>query len=197
MATPISSAARKPLPARTVVFSPDLKIRANVSGDGLIKNGLGEVSLAGTNNTFIGAITVNAGSLWAENSKSFGNTNTVATVNSGGSVILFGSVAIGAKPLVLNGTGVYGLGALAAGFGTNSWAGDITLASTATVSTYSSSDVLTLGGGIIGTSGLTKVGPGSLRYSGATTSESFCPHMVLQAVQGGRRPQNKCSSSGQ
>ena len=79
-------------------FSPDLLISANISSGGsgtpgLIKDGAGEVSLAG-NNSFIGPVTINGGGdLWAQTSTALGSsTNAPVTVNSGGALYLNSTV---------------------------------------------------------------------------------------------------------
>ena len=87
--------------------SPDLIINAIISGDtgnGITKTGAGEVRLNAAN-TFSGPVTVNAGELAFWNSSGLGNTNTPATVNSGGTLHVAGNLTIGNKPLVLNGPG--------------------------------------------------------------------------------------------
>lgn len=148
-------------------FSPDLRFSANLSANstyGVIKTGDGEVSLAGTNNTFGGPVTINQGLLWIEHDTGLGNTNTAATVNNGGSLYLSGNVAVGNKPLVLNGPGA-AFGALVAGNGNSSWVGPVTLASDAVLDVYSGAS-LNLSGAIEGGGALTKVDAGTLRFSG-------------------------------
>jgi autotransporter-associated beta strand protein len=148
-------------------FSPDLVFSANLSSGGtgvpgLVKDGNGEVSLSG-NNTFAGPVTVNNGNLWARSSTALGSTNYMATVNSGGCLFLDGSgLDFGLKPLVLNGSGwtdegiVVPNGALFI-TGSGSWEGNITLASTATV-TPNEASTLTLAGPISGAGGLSVEG---------------------------------------
>ena len=152
-------------------WSPDFEISANLGGNaasGIIKNGAGEMSLSGTTNTFPGSVTVNAGNLRAQTATAFGNTNTPATVNSGGSIFLDGSVAIGLKPLSLSGPGSF-WGALFAGFGNSSWAGDVTLATNSIVGVYNASS-LTLSGAIGGPGSLTKTNLGTLSMTGSTSN---------------------------
>jgi autotransporter-associated beta strand protein len=154
-------------------YSPDLLISANVGsggggGGGLIKAGAGEVSLAG-DNYFTGPVTVNGGNLWAATSTAFGNTNTPATVNNGGSIFLNGNILIGLKPLVLNGNG-YAFGALNSGYGSSSWSGTVNLASDSTISVMHASDSLTLSNVVGGAGSLTENGPGTLTFSGSTAN---------------------------
>jgi autotransporter-associated beta strand protein len=157
-------------------YSPDLLISANLSsgpgvGYGLIKDGAGEVSLAG-NNTFTGPVAVNNGNLWAQTSTALGSTNYSATVNSGGELFLDGSgLDFGLKPLVLNGAGwgVGGsLGALICN-GSSSWEGSITLASSSGVYPFSES-TLTLAGVIGGPGAYTMDGPGTNMFSGSLSN---------------------------
>ena len=161
-------------------YSPDLSIQANLGGNGtsgLIKTGIGEASLAGANNTFPGPVTVNAGNLWVAANNALGNTNTPATVNVGGDLFLDGSIAVGLKPLSLAGAGS-GLGALTAGFGNSSWAGNIILATNAVVDVYTNS-ILELSGAMSGPGNLTKIDWGNLLLDGAV-SNSFTGATLVQ-----------------
>jgi len=156
-------------------FSPDLKINATVRSSGgtnsigLIKNGGGEVMLA-SSNSFVGPVTINGGDLWIGNSFALGNTNTPVTVNSGGTLFMYASdnpVLVGAKPLVLNGSGYFALGAFHASHGNCSWAGQVTLASDSVICNTSS---LELSGPITGPGGFTNSGSGTLTLSGTAAN---------------------------
>ena len=154
-------------------FSPDLLISANVSSGGsgtpgLIKDGAGEVSLAG-NNSFIGSVTINNGNLWAQTSTALGSsTNAPVTVNSGGSLFLDGiGLDFGLKPLILNGPG-YFFGALQCN-GSSSWEGGVTLDSDSTIYPFGGSS-LTLAGAISGVGGIIEAGPGTLTYAGSAAN---------------------------
>jgi autotransporter-associated beta strand protein len=161
-------------------YSPDIRISANLGGNGssgIIKAGTGEASLSGTTNTFPGPVTVNAGTLWAEADSALGNTNTVATVNSGADLFLKGNVAIGLKPLSLNGTGG-GLGALSGSFGNSHWAGNITLATDSMIVVATNAS-MELSGVISGPGNFTKSGWGNLILDGAS-SNSFTGTTLVQ-----------------
>jgi autotransporter-associated beta strand protein len=166
---------------------PDLMISANVSSANigtLFANGNGQIELSGASNTIAAAVTINGGSLWLDYSNSLGNTNTPATVNSGGSLVLQNNAAVGLKPLVLNGNGS-AISPLTAYGGTDSWAGDITLASDSIVSANSNvvtSATLTLSGAIGGPGGLTKSGQGIVVLSGSTTNNFAGPTFVQQGL---------------
>jgi fibronectin-binding autotransporter adhesin len=152
-------------------FSPDLVISANISSSStntLIKDGFGEVDLAGANNTYTGPTLVKAGALWVDYTNGLGNTNFPATVNNGGSLDLNNNVQVGLKPLVLNGNG-WAFGALA-NFGNSTWAGNITLASDSTISSYSIGNIMTLSGAISGPGALITVGAGTVALSGSTAN---------------------------
>lgn len=154
--------------------SPDLRISATVSGNpgyGITKSGPGDVELM-VSNSFSGPVIINNGELEIRNSWGLGNTNTPVTVNSAGTLHLFGNLTIGQKPLVLNGPGWPGalfVGALAASDGNSSWAGSITNASDSTIYVYSAR-TLDLGGPITGPGGLTKSGAGTLTFSGSAAN---------------------------
>jgi autotransporter-associated beta strand protein len=154
-------------------YSPDLLISANVTsggggGQGLIKDGAGEISLAG-NNSFIGPVTINGGDVWAQTSTALGSsTNAPVTVNTGGTLFLAGTgLDFGLKPLVLNGIG-YAFGALLCD-GSSTWEGGVTLGSDSTIYTRSGSS-FTLAGAVSGVGGIIEAGPGTLTFGGSTAN---------------------------
>jgi autotransporter-associated beta strand protein len=150
-------------------FSPDLSITAILIGAGnLTKNGVGEVGLSGVN-TYSGLTTVNDGFLIVENSSALGTTANGTVVNSGAVLALRSGVDVPAEALSLAGTGQSGFGALSSSFGSNSWAGNITLTSNATIS-VDSGDFLNLLGSINGNFDITKTGTGTLIFSGGTAN---------------------------
>ncbi|MCX6911618.1 MAG: proprotein convertase P-domain-containing protein, partial [Verrucomicrobia bacterium] len=188
-------------------FSPDLMINAKVRGYGsdtnvgLIKIGAGEVLLT-SSNSFAGPVTINGGMLGIGNSFALGNTNMPATVNDGGTLWVRaadGPVLVGAKPLVLNGSGS-SWGALHANFGSCSWAGQVTLASDSRIHNLTS---LELSGPITGTGGFTKIGSGALTFSGAIANTylggTYADAGVLELNKGpydGAIPHNLSIGSG-
>jgi autotransporter-associated beta strand protein len=152
-------------------FSPDLSITAQVSGSGsFTKNGVGEVGLYGAN-IYTGQTTVNDGLLMVNNSSALGTTAAGTVVRSGAALALNFNVAVGGESLSLAGPGQGSLGALSSSFGSNSWAGNITLSSNATIY-VDSGDFLNLSGAITapGASDITKTGTGTLILSGGTAN---------------------------
>lgn len=182
-------------------YFPDLVISANVSsggsgGQGLIKDGDGDVSLAGSN-SFIGPVTINRGSLWAQTSAALGNTNALATINNGGNLFLDGGVLdFGLKPLVLNGIGNgFSFSALDCK-GTCSWGGSITLNSDSTVCPMTGAS-LSLTGAVSGPGGMTEVPPGS--YAAGTVifaGSAANTYAGLTKVNAGTLLLNKSVSNG-
>ncbi|MCI0745318.1 MAG: autotransporter-associated beta strand repeat-containing protein [Verrucomicrobia subdivision 3 bacterium] len=171
-------------------FSPDLSITAVLFGAGnLTKNGVGEVGLNGAN-TYSGLTTVNDGFLVVNNSSALGTTAGGTVVNSGAVLALNFGVDVPAEALSLAGTGQSGFGALASGFGSNSWAGNITLTSNATIS-VDAGDVLNLLGSITGGFDITKTDTGALWFSGGTAN-SFDDMFV----SGGTLVLNKSIANG-
>jgi len=159
-------------------FSPDLNITAVLIGAGsLTKNGVGEVGLTATN-TYSGTTTVNDGFLIVDNSSGLGTTAGGTVVNSGAVLALRFGVDIPAEALSLAGSGQSGFGALDSSFGSNSWAGNITLTSDATIS-VDSGDFLNLPGSITGSFDITKTDTGTLILSGGTAN-SF-DEMIVNA----------------
>jgi fibronectin-binding autotransporter adhesin len=150
-------------------FSPDLSITAQLIGaGGFTKNGVGEVGLNASNN-YSGLTTVNNGFVLVNNSFALGTTANGTVVKSGAVLALNFGVAVPAEALTLAGIGQSSFGALSSGFGSNSWAGDITLSSNATVS-VDAGDFLNLSGSIGGAFDITKTGTGALIFSGGTAN---------------------------
>ncbi len=117
-------------------------------GTGLIKNGTARVTLMGAN-TFTGPVQISAGSLNLQNSSALGGTTGV-NVSSGADLELQGNISIGAIPLTLAGSGLTAspAGALNSVSGNNAFAGAISLAAPATISSSAANGTLTLSGGI-------------------------------------------------
>ena len=139
----------------TVVFNNALK-NYTVSGThgiagstGIVKSGTGSLTLA-TPNTFTGALTVNAGTIRAGHADALGSTATGTTIASGATLDLNGT-AVGAEPLVLNGSLINASGT------PGSFAGDITIA---TAATLGGSGEFTLTGNVQGGGVLTKADAG-------------------------------------
>ncbi len=150
-------------------YSPDLKIDAQLHGaGGFTKNGVGEVSLTAAN-IYTGITTVNDGFLIVDDSSALGTTAGGTVVNSGAVLALRLDSHVPAEALTLAGTGQSSFGALSSSFGSNSWAGTITLSSNAAIS-VDSGDFLNLSGSINGGFDITKTGTGTLIFSGGTAS---------------------------
>lgn len=153
------------------IFSPDLRIAAAISGaSGITKIGRGEMSLTASN-TYGGVTTVSAGLLVVDDSFALGATNAGTTVASGAILVLrFGS-HVGLEPLTVNGPGRNIFSALSSSFGSNSWDGTITLASSSTLAVLSAGNFLNVAGQITGAGDLTKIGPGTLIISGPAAND--------------------------
>src|SRR5206468_12827908 len=107
------------------------------------------------------------GFLDVDDSFALGSTNAGTIVNSGAVLALRFDVHVGLEPLTVSGPGILSVfGAVSSSFGSNSWAGAITLGTNTTISVQTN-DFLNLSGQISGTGDVTKIGPGTLIYSGA------------------------------
>ncbi len=141
------------------------------SSSGMTKFGDGVLALTGDNSGFSGTINVNAGVLNVQTATALGASGggNGVTVASGASLELQGSLALGNKPLTLNGDGVNGGGALRNVSGASSSSGSVSLNSSALINTISGT--LTLSGTIASkTYGLTKAGTGTLILAGNSGS---------------------------
>lgn len=160
------------LGANTLTFAGAGASRSDgiISGSGaLIKNGAGVLTLTAAN-TYTGTTLITAGAVNVQNALAFGaNGAGAVTVASGAAIILNnpGGIDVGDKSLTLNGAGISGGGVIDSVAGNHSWAGNITLASNATIAVEA--DSLTLNGAM-GESGgarsLTKTGAGTLIFGG-------------------------------
>ncbi len=146
----------------------DLSVSAQVTGPGgITKTGPGHLYL-GNANTYQGLTTVNEGLVYVDDDNALGSTAGGTVVNAGAGIVLRSGANVGTEALTLNGAGQAPLGALASIYGSNSWAGPITLASDVRMTTLQGIDVLQLSGAIAGaTSGLTLEGGGTVMFAGS------------------------------
>lgn len=144
---------------------------------GIVKDGAGTMLLSASN-TYSGATLIKAGTLRVGSADALGATTSGTTVENNATLSLEGDITFAAEPLVLNGTGVGGQGAMlfeSGNAGSAVWTGPIQLASTSTILIKGTEDTLTVTGLISGSGGLIKADDGRLiltannSYSGVTT----------------------------
>jgi autotransporter-associated beta strand protein len=166
----ISSASMRTYNVSQGTFSPDLRVAAAVSGTGGInKIGDGEMSLT-SSNSYTGLTIISAGFFDVENDFALGATSSGTIVSNGAIIALLFDTHVDIEPLTLVSPGTFSIfGALHSGFGSNSWAGAITLGANATISVLTN-DFLNLSGQISGTGDVTKIGPGTLIFSGGVVN---------------------------
>lgn len=175
--------------AASTIFSGIISDGANNLN--LEKNtGAGTLTLSGAN-AYDGTTTINVGAIKIQNATALGSTTSGTTVASGATLQIEGGIAVGAEALTLSGTGLGSSGAVQNITGTNSFAGNLTLAANSeiqsdagtltfsgTINGSAASRTLTFDGAgnttatnVIGAniSTLTKNGTGTLTLSGANT----------------------------
>jgi fibronectin-binding autotransporter adhesin len=112
--------------------SGDITISREISDGaaslGIVKSG-GRTLMLMAGNTYDGLTTITAGSVNIQDNNALGSTNGGTTVNGGAALQLQGDVTTAAEPLILNGVGVAGDGALENVSGANIYAGNIMLGS--------------------------------------------------------------------
>ncbi len=137
-----------------------------LSGSGnLIKNGAGTLTLAGANTSYTGPTVINQGTLIAAVNSALGTVAGGTTVAIGAALGFSSNVNYTTtEPVNIAGTGPAGNGAIENISGTNSFAGPITLAASASIGSIAG--LLTLGGTISGTGPLTLTGAGNLTVNG-------------------------------
>jgi fibronectin-binding autotransporter adhesin len=128
----------------------------------LTKSGTGYVFLVDLSYTNLSAVTINNGNLCLQGTTIAGSSSTLApiTVNSGGTLSVWGIGAPVANSIALNGGN---MGTVSADAGAATFSGAISLASAGgTLTNAATSSTLTVSGQIIGTGLLTKNGSGTV-----------------------------------
>ena len=119
-----------------------------IGGTGTLTQNGSNIITIGSANTYSGATTINSGALRVTSNDALGTGAAGTTVNSGGQLRVAGVAYSTAEALSINGTGLSGLGALySVGAVDSSYAGQVTVASNATIGSIGNS--LTLTGGIV------------------------------------------------
>jgi fibronectin-binding autotransporter adhesin len=163
-------------------FFPDLRIDAIVRGfGGLTKAGAGTLELNAAN-SFTGLTVVQAGLLGVIDDGALGSTANGTVVSNGATVSVYYNTHIGEETLTLNGSEESAFfGALSGGNGSNSWSGPITLARDSTIRTADSA-FLNLPNVISGSGGFTKMGEGTLIFSGGLSNTYTGPTRVHEGT---------------
>jgi autotransporter-associated beta strand protein len=165
----------------TLGITNDLTINGVISSTGnwaLTKNGVRNLYLSGAN-TYTGPTIIQQGWLHAQTATALGQTNFGTVVSNNASLVLDNSsFGITNEALTLNGAGAsFDWGALdIETFGTNIWAGPITVNVDSTITAYGSGSVLRIIGPINGAGGVTTLadGTGTIYFEGgAGTANTY------------------------
>jgi autotransporter-associated beta strand protein len=146
---------------------------------GLIVTGTGELFLGGSN-SFNGTAVVSNGLLGVLNNYALGTINGGTVVTNGGTLYVAAGVNVGLEPLTLSGGGGTWAGALQS-YGTNSWAGPVTLAAQTSIDVQAPGP-LTLSGAISGPGGLQTIDAGILKLANTQPNTYAGPTIVNDGV---------------
>ncbi|HEY5314514.1 MAG TPA: autotransporter-associated beta strand repeat-containing protein, partial [Pirellulales bacterium] len=138
----------------TITFTGTTGTLAGISQPSFTINSLSLTSLVGAPAS-MGVSTVNPGGL----------AGSGTTVENGAALQMAGGVTETGEQLVLFGGGVSSTGALSGDANSNAWNGQIVLSSSSTVN-VGSGGMLAIGDAISGSNSLTKIGTGTLEYTG-------------------------------
>jgi autotransporter-associated beta strand protein len=120
-----------------------------ISGTGTITSTAADVILSG-NNTYSGTTTISSGKVNISNANALGATSAGTTINSTGTLVVYGSYTYAAEPLTINSTGTLRTSNNGSA-DVSSYTGAITLGtSTPDFYCYDANDVMTLSGVISG-----------------------------------------------
>lgn len=145
-----------------------LEARASILGSGmLVKQGPGWMILY-SSNAFSGLAVAAQGILDASHPFALGSTTSGTVVSNGATLYLSDNITN--ETLTLNGPGAPGYGSIHGNVGTNTWAGPIILNADSTVYESGTGRRLDLAGVIQGPGGLTKLGTGIVRLTGAAAN---------------------------
>jgi len=158
----------------------DLEISASISGIGFTKRGPGRLLLSG-NNTFTGPVTIGEGELVVSSPTALGSSIAGTTVRRGASLLFQNVAYANPEPLIIEGHGPNGWGAICAISGANSFPGSINFTASTSFGVFSGS-ILTLSGIITGTGDFIKTGQGQLILSGEEPNSWNGNTMVAQGT---------------
>jgi len=144
----------------------------------VVKEGLGQIRLSG-NNTFKGLAQINDGTLIAAHANALGTMDNGTAVNNGASLALDGGITINNEPLYL---GSSNPAALDSRSGSNTWGGTIALTQPAGIRVSQAGGYLQVLNRVNGSGGLTKLGPGTLRFWGSVANSYSGTTTVSQGV---------------
>ncbi|MCY2987135.1 MAG: autotransporter-associated beta strand repeat-containing protein, partial [Planctomycetota bacterium] len=164
----------------TTAGAGHLNLSSQITGSGgLTAAGTGVVTLTG-NNTYGGLTTVNAGTLIVRSASGLGSTAQGTVVDGGATLSIEGLFTL-PEPLILNGNGSTGGGALMSGSGNTTLSGNVTLNSASEIGVVQAGGTLTIAGVVSGVSGadLAKLGSGTLILS--NTGNTYSGDTWIQA----------------
>lgn len=145
-----------------------LDIYAPVTGPGGLTKAGGGTMLLYYNDTYSGLTTVQGGYLLVGAAQSLGTTNNGTVVSNNATLSIFNIATVFNEPLTLNGGAYPAL--LMRGAKTSYWAGPITLNADSAIGSDDPIGSLHVTSAIGGAGGITKSGPGTLVFEGATAN---------------------------
>ena len=162
----------------------DLRINASIEDRSAGYHGGFNLTSPGTvllsaSNSFTGAITIGAGTIYANQDWALGSGVAGTTVNDGAGLIVGSSANNIAEPLTLNGRGPGSNGALQV-YGTCAFLSNVVLNTDCTINGWTGgANIISFSNAVSGSGGFTKMGPTTLRLAGSTDN-TFAGDTILK-----------------
>ncbi|MDW8267412.1 MAG: autotransporter-associated beta strand repeat-containing protein, partial [Gemmataceae bacterium] len=148
----------------------NLTVSSMVTSGYLLKQELGNLTLAGANTNLTGTITIGRGTLTATQANSLGTSTAPTVILTGAALQIQGNLNL-PEPVTVSGAGINGTGAIRGLTGNHTLSGTVTLVGNVTIGAdMPNPGMININAAITGTGNLTKVGSGILNFQGISAN---------------------------